>query len=321
MRINVYQIAEDRHLKALPPKSLPAAWSETDNSVWADIEQPVAPELRPLLEPLQLHPLVLEACLEQSDSPSVVPLENGLLVEFPIHSATCNDHTPYLTIVCLTNALLTIHETRYPPLSAVAADLRASMRLHSGDLPALLYHVLDRLVDEDLALVTQSRRRVNRLASSLDQDDKSIEADAIQEERHRVAALIVVCEDQLRCLASLQTMDSNVFAVAGLREYFRDVFSNLEHALRSSERLETRLNELQQHFLLHLQHRTDNRLRTLTIISAIFLPLTLITGVYGMNFDYMPELQWRYSYPATIAVMAAIAGGMVGLFYRNGWFR
>jgi hypothetical protein len=98
MKINVSQIAEDRHLKVLSRKDLPVVWARTDKYVWADIEQPVAAELRPMLEPLQLHPLVLEACLELTDSPSVVPLENGLLVEFPIHSARRNDHTPYLTI-------------------------------------------------------------------------------------------------------------------------------------------------------------------------------------------------------------------------------
>lgn len=321
MRISVYEIGADRHLKVLSSKDLPAAWEGSDNVVWADVEQPVASELRPILEPLKLHPLVLEACLEENDSPSVVPLENGLLIEFPIHSGRQNEPSAYLTIVCLKNALLTIHEDNNPPLSAVAADLRSSMRLHSGSLSALLYHLLDRLVDEDLALATQGRRRVNRLAKTLDQDEDSVEADAIREERQRVSTLIVVCQDQLRCLASLQTMESNFFAIAGLRAYFRDVLSNLEHAMRSSERLETRLNELHQHYILQLQNRTDDRLRTLTIISAIFLPLTLITGIYGMNFRHMPELQWQYGYPATLGAMGIIAGGMVLLFYRSGWFR
>jgi len=70
-----------------------------------------------------------------------------------------------------------------------------------------------------------------------------------------------------------------------------------------------------------LQDRTNSRLRLLTILSAIFMPLTLIAGIYGMNFKHMPELSWRYGYPAAVGAMLLLAVGLMLYFYRRGWFR
>ena len=79
--------------------------------------------------------------------------------------------------------------------------------------------------------------------------------------------------------------------------------------------------ELQQQYHLSLQSRTDARIRTLTILSSICMPLTLIAGIYGMNFEMMPELDESWGYPVTLSLMGLIAGGQLVFFYRQGWFR
>jgi len=70
-----------------------------------------------------------------------------------------------------------------------------------------------------------------------------------------------------------------------------------------------------------VQDKTNNRLKVLTIISAIFLPLTLIAGIYGMNFQYMPELDDHYSYFVVVGLMFVIALAMLFFFYLRGWFK
>ena len=89
----------------------------------------------------------------------------------------------------------------------------------------------------------------------------------------------------------------------------------------TSGTLVTRLSELLQHCQFVLQQQTDQRLRQLTVLSAIFMPLTLITGVYGMNFAYMPETGWRYGYYATLAGMVWLAIFLWITLKRKGWFR
>ncbi|HLS59468.1 MAG TPA: CorA family divalent cation transporter, partial [Paracoccaceae bacterium] len=77
--------------------------------------------------------------------------------------------------------------------------------------------------------------------------------------------------------------------------------------------------------LSSISNRMNEVMKVLTIIATIFIPLTFIAGVYGMNFDpaagpwNMPELGWRYGYPVTMLAMAAIAAGLVGFFRRKGW--
>ena len=107
----------------------------------------------------------------------------------------------------------------------------------------------------------------------------------------------------------------------GLHEYYRDTFLHLEHASRVIGRQLEHIASIQQQYQLKLQDRTNDRLQQLTVISALFLPLMLITGIYGMNFKHMPELAWRYAYGAVLMLMLAIASSLLWLFYRRGWFQ
>ena len=79
--------------------------------------------------------------------------------------------------------------------------------------------------------------------------------------------------------------------------------------------------DLRQRYGMNQQDRTNRRLAVLTVISAIFLPLTLFTGIYGMNFEVMPELHYKYSYPVALGFMAILAGGLVWYFHYRGWFK
>jgi magnesium transporter len=85
------------------------------------------------------------------------------------------------------------------------------------------------------------------------------------------------------------------------------------------DRLEKTIADIRQRFEMNQQEKTNHRLAILTILSAIFMPLTFIAGIYGMNFDKMPELHFPFSYPAVLIIMALIAGGMYLYFKIRGW--
>ncbi|MBW1716064.1 MAG: magnesium transporter CorA family protein [Deltaproteobacteria bacterium] len=123
------------------------------------------------------------------------------------------------------------------------------------------------------------------------------------------------------CLTTLGTVESEFFDMTDLREYFRDSLGHFEYTLRFIGRQQANLSEVHQHYLLTLQGKVNKRLRLLTVISTVFLPLTLIARIYGMNFQYMPELTWRYSYPVVIAAMLALAAVLLWAFHQKGWFK
>lgn len=148
-----------------------------------------------------------------------------------------------------------------------------------------------------------------------------MQIDQILALKPRVARLSITLEDQRHCVAALQTVESEAFNITDFREYSRDSLAHLECALRSVGRQQTHLSELHQHYLISLQERTNGRIRRLTILTAVFMPLTLITGIYGMNFKYMPVIAWRFGCPLVIVVMLLLAGGLLWMFYRKGWLK
>jgi magnesium transporter len=89
---------------------------------------------------------------------------------------------------------------------------------------------------------------------------------------------------------------------------------------RHADRLENRVVDLRQRYNMHQQDKTNHRLAVLTAISAVFLPLTLIAGIWGMNFTIMPELQLSFGYALALGLMVLIAGGLTWFFYMRGWF-
>lgn len=94
----------------------------------------------------------------------------------------------------------------------------------------------------------------------------------------------------------------------------------LKHLKMSFERQEEKIDNIHGQYQLNLQKKGNKRLNTLTIVQAIFVPLTFIAGVYGMNFIFLPELQWKYDYFIIIGIMASLSGFQLWWFKRKGWF-
>ncbi len=118
----------------------------------------------------------------------------------------------------------------------------------------------------------------------------------------------------------LKVANNDQLNLADLDAYYQVVLSNTAFLTRIVDRLGGRLDDLHQRFVVNSQEKMNQRLAFLTVISAIFLPLTLLAGIYGMNFEVMPELGLPYAYPAALGLMAAIAIGMWRFFKRKGWF-
>lgn len=134
------------------------------------------------------------------------------------------------------------------------------------------------------------------------------------------AALISIAEDQRYCVKTLENMHLPVLDFGEHKAYIRDLVSNAEQVLRVLGRSEERLKNLYGSYQLAVNNTSEKRLRMLTVISAIFLPLTLITGFFGMNFRGMILLNLSYGLWVALAGMGLIMLLMLGYFYRAGWF-
>jgi magnesium transporter len=103
--------------------------------------------------------------------------------------------------------------------------------------------------------------------------------------------------------------------------YLRDCYDHLTQLMDILELYRENCLDLREYLYSKLSNRTNEVMRMLTVISTLFLPMTFVAGVYGMNFQAMPELNWRWGYPLSLAIMAAIAIGFLTFFYRRGWLQ
>lgn len=320
MDLNLYKLSREKHLIPVSALHLAQIWPKERGVYWLDIKSTTTEELQTLLTPLNLHPLIMEDCLDWDRSSQLNRYDQALYLEFPANETGDPRRRPYVSIICLPQRLVTIRRGAIPFLDKLAADLIEHLQLYSVSKEAILYHILDGLIDQNTLLVINARDEVDQLMNAFDEDPGSIDVEDIQTLQQRVSRLTSIAEDQLYCVTNLQSVDSRAFSIGRQREYYRDLVSAGDRAIRFTNRLERRLNDLYEYYQLTLHDRAEARLRFLTVLSAIFLPLTLISSIYGMNFGHMPELKWQYGYFAVLGLMVLIGLGMLGLFYRRGWF-
>ena len=185
----------------------------------------------------------------------------------------------------------------------------------------LLIALLDSLVETNICNFIEARSQTENLSLHVDNASGKISEQTILDTRRQINHLVNQFEDFFYGLADLHALTPHAMLSDAVREKLRDIRDAQNHLAKNALRLVTRLSELLQHCQFVLQQQTDQRLRQLTVLSAIFMPLTLITGVYGMNFAYMPETGWRYGYYATLAGMVWLAIFLWITLKRKGWFR
>jgi len=188
----------------------------------------------------------------------------------------------------------------------------------SGCLVAWLRFHLDRTsrLTRDLA------SHVAAMDESMDRDIKSVKLEEIVQVKDQLLRLLSVAEEQQECLESLSGVEADTDGLdfKRLRGALSVLLSKTSSTERMALRLEKHIAELRSRHENHQQERINRRLAVLTVLSAIFLPLTLMTGIWGMNFAYMPELQAPDAYPLALIFMCALAVSMIYFFQRNGWF-
>lgn len=216
--------------------------------------------------------------------------------------------------------LVTIHSGVNRAIHSVRERLLARPQRLPGGPGGLLHLILNNMVDQMLllreSLTEQLQRYTDSLLGSQIGGDDWRPLLIHRTELHR---LEVLCEEQESAILTWRDNDPDAIDEQ-LRVRYTDLLEHIRRMTRFTQQQQQELDALIQLHFSAVAHRTNTIVRTLTVLSAIFMPLTLIAGIYGMNFEHMPELHSRYGYLLTLGGMVLLALLLLILFRRKRWW-
>ena len=317
MIFNCYCVTDEMTLADAPGDDPLAVWLKKRYPLWLEVAEASPDEITELLRPLDLPPLLVERCVAVGTGARVIPLPEQVFFEFPVAGL---DGASYLSAIALPDLAITIRHGPIDFLDTVSRAVDEKIKLPSSNQASILGAVLFILSDQDVQTTLGKRADVNKLAADQEKDPDSVGIDDVLQLKLELRSLQAVAEEKRHCFEILSRTRSDAFDARKAGSFFQIALGNAEYLERLVDRLSDRAEDLHGHHVVWLQERTNRRLASLTVISAVFLPLTLIAGIEGMNFEHMPELKWAYGYPAMLVMMAVIAVVLPFVFWRNGWF-
>lgn len=303
--------------------------------VWLDVVQPTAQELAQLAATYGLGPTAVSDCLDPEHLPKFEQFEShafAIIRAFDERSdrtcATVQSLTRKLAIFFGPSFLITIHRAELPWLEAIVAKRQTEQAARPGGGAGkeglqtyLLAKVLNGAVDSYLQPMEAIEARIDAFESVVFSGGERSGGSFAQELRevHVLKRQVTLIKRLLwRTLDVVQRMTPTSGRAATL---FRDVHENVESFHFYADELLDDANTLLSVQLALAAHRTGEVMRVLTVFSVFFLPLTFLVGVYGMNFEFMPELRSRWGYPMALGAMAVITLAIYLWFRRRGWLR
>jgi magnesium transporter len=323
MEIFVYREGSDKietHYAAADLKNILA---DSKNLVWVDMEEPSLEDDLILSEVFHFHPLTIEDARETRNHPKVEGFENYLF--FIVHGVKneTNSHnfvTKELDGYLGSNFLVTYHHEPFRSISVMKTKLSSTPFSLQRGTDYLLHQILDQIVDLYIPVVDDFDDSINDLEDRIFKMKRS-NYDILEEVmdlKRSVARLIRISSKQENVLYRLSHGEFPQIAEKHL-PFYRDVYDHLLRVTILAENYRDLVNGLMDIHLSVIANRTNEVMKLMAIFSAIVLPLSLIAGIYGMNFDNMPELRTRYGYFMTLGLMLLLALGLLIYFWRKGW--
>lgn len=303
---------------------LPELLAEPKTLIWLDLEEPLSDEddvQRRLREVLKFHPLAIEDTLQDYGHPKLDTYEDHYFVI--LHAIDFGSlkllqevsfNTVELDIFVGKRLMVTHHPADMRAVETLSKELRAPTKL-PWTAPRLFHRLLDRLVDNFIPVMEEVGETLERLEDEVIQQPRAELLDRILNAKKTIFRLRRILNHQRTILDSIARGHHDLIPRKQLA-FFRDVFDHFVFVVDQVESYRDQVQAIMDAYLSVTSNRMNETMKVLTVISTIMLPLTFIAGVYGMNFDHMPELHWSLGYPFAIGLMLVIACGMI-LFFRS----
>ncbi|MCR4762045.1 MAG: magnesium transporter CorA [Lachnospiraceae bacterium] len=199
--------------------------------------------------------------------------------------------------------------------------IRNVQRTKKWKFPSLerfIYDFLDQIVTDDLRLMEKYERELDSMEKNIMDGEETFPTVRLNDIRSDIRDLRIHYEQLIDLGQELEENENNFFKHENLR-YFRLFLNRMARLHDSSNSLRDYTMQIRDQYKAHLDIKQNRIMTILTVVTTIFMPLTLIVGWYGMNFRYMPELEWRWGYPVIIVISLLIAIGCLLFFKKKKW--
>jgi magnesium transporter len=282
--------------------------------------------LRAIGNACQLHALALEDVLHTGQRAKLETYDAQLFTVVGLPEAS--EHgiaTAQLSLFLGDSWLVSFYSGHYDPFDAIRQRAyRDSSRIRQNRVDYLYYSLLDTAIDLVFPILETLGDRVEALELTVFDDPNREALDEIHQLKREFMLLRRLTWPQRDMINSI-LRDEHHQITRDTKLYIRDCYDHAVHALDLVESYREMASSLLEVYLSSLSNRMNDVMKVLTIIATVFIPLSFIVGVYGMNFDRsvsawnMPELGWRFGYPILWLVMVALVAGMLLFFRRKNW--
>tara|TARA_R110002073_G_scaffold20355_7_gene73053 strand:+ start:5499 stop:6563 length:1065 start_codon:yes stop_codon:yes gene_type:complete len=269
-----------------------------------------------------IHPLVLEDILNTHQRPKLEEHEDYLFVVLKSLLRVESEFTvvnEQVSLLIFKDFVFTFKEKTDSLLTPVIKRLENSRgRIRSMGSDYLMYAVLDTIVDLNFDIMDQ----LEETLISIEDEIFALPTPALLEKLHEIKLEVIRMRrfiSPMRDLSAGLLRSESTLIDPNTRLFLRDVH---DHLLRIIESIETHreiISSLLEIYLSSISSKLNEVMKVLTVFSSVFIPLTFITGIYGMNFESMPELKWAWGYPAIWMVFIVTSGTLFLYFKRKGW--
>jgi len=323
MEILVYQKGSQKIIEGMTVADLPELLKDESAVIWVDMEAPTEADEQVLLDVFKFHPLTVEDCRENRHYPKVEEFEG--YIYFIVHGVRADTSSDRFNTIELDgflgpNYVITYHHDTFRSISNVKQLLHTTPIACQRGPAFLLHQILDQVVDFYSPVLDDFDERIDRLEEDIFtlKSPNNVILSQIMDLKRSVLRLRRISGKQMDILHRMSRGEFSLIPES-MRPFYRDVYDHLVRVVDLAENYRDLISGSMEAYLSVVSNRLNEIMKVLTIFSAIMLPLTFIAGIYGMNFDNMPEIHSKYGYYAVWLIMIVVAVGMLLFFKRRGW--
>lgn len=321
---SLYRTSDGTIDTALDPGQFAAALQDQAGFLWVDFQEEPNEVCEPILrETFGFHPLAVDDALEETHVPRVDDWGDYLYLVLRAVACELDDEeclgTTEVDLFLGANFLVTYHVVPVAAVDRVWAVTQQNERHTQRGTSHLLYKLADEMVADFMPVIEEIDDDIDRIEDQIFDDPQPELLEEIFTLKRSLLHLRRVIAPQREVLNRLARGD---YAVVDpeRRIFFRDAYDHLVRLHDLTESLRDLVGSALETYLTVVSNRMNEVMKVLTVIATIFIPLTFIAGVYGMNFQHMPELGWPWAYPAVWLLMGLVATLMLIYFKRKDWF-